>query len=685
MDADPDLAAPWHQLFRQVHSPPHVLSELLQNADDAGANLAKAYIQGQCFYFEHDGVDFSPEDFQSLCRFGLSNKRALHTIGFRGIGFKSLFSLGKRVELFTPTLSVAFERDHFTLPRWLGTGHTTGRTLFRIAVETPAQLSKIRSSLQEWKQSAIPLLFFNNIRTLTLDGAPISRNIVGKGPVPNSQLVLLSTNPQNPLLRIWSDAAELPPVCLEEIRDERGDPSIVLPPVRVEILMGTSFQSSLFVILPTNIKLDLPFACNAPFIQDPARRGIKDPSLSPTNRWMLKKIGSLAAKTLLSWVRNESLPLQDRARAYDLIPFPAANGRDSGLEVGSILATAFGGYIASEQGPQLLTTEGHCVSREHCLDLPAELLQVWPAKVLSELFGGPRGSILCESISTRGRDALIRWKFLEEKGPRWVYQRLASGISTPRPNSDDSLQALWAMLDRVLTKSWDPSISPPNGLAIVPVKNKQELFPAKEVVSMRGTVKDLPESDWLFLAQFARIVDPAWEARFNSASPSATTRMPSWEDEFQRATDLSRRLDLQARSGVAPIMEQAAHNIFTQSQPGEAGVQFARVALHAHLTLPKGFKYLRKDGSWRPPSETAIVGIPREAQELLPAKWLSAHLLADTYGFGRPSSLSASQWEQMQLHRFPLPASRITHLRSLEEVQRFCVQRGGHRPTAEMG
>ena len=35
LDADPDLAAPWHQLFRQVQSPRHVLSELLQNADDA--------------------------------------------------------------------------------------------------------------------------------------------------------------------------------------------------------------------------------------------------------------------------------------------------------------------------------------------------------------------------------------------------------------------------------------------------------------------------------------------------------------------------------------------------------------------------------------------------------------------------------------------------------------------------
>ena len=40
LEADPELAGPWHQLFKQVQSPRHVLSELLQNADDAGATRA---------------------------------------------------------------------------------------------------------------------------------------------------------------------------------------------------------------------------------------------------------------------------------------------------------------------------------------------------------------------------------------------------------------------------------------------------------------------------------------------------------------------------------------------------------------------------------------------------------------------------------------------------------------------
>ena len=83
LEQDPELTGPWHQLFKQVQSPRHILSELLQNADDADATEASVRIENQTFIFEHKGEDFSDAHFASLCRFGYSNKRALHTIGFR--------------------------------------------------------------------------------------------------------------------------------------------------------------------------------------------------------------------------------------------------------------------------------------------------------------------------------------------------------------------------------------------------------------------------------------------------------------------------------------------------------------------------------------------------------------------------------------------------------------------------
>ena len=58
LERDPDLAAPWHQLFKQVQSPRHVVSELLQNADDAGATEATVEIKNGEFVFTHNGEYF---------------------------------------------------------------------------------------------------------------------------------------------------------------------------------------------------------------------------------------------------------------------------------------------------------------------------------------------------------------------------------------------------------------------------------------------------------------------------------------------------------------------------------------------------------------------------------------------------------------------------------------------------
>lgn len=114
LEGSAELEGPWRQLFSQVQSPQHVVSELLQNADDANATSVSVSIQNGIFVFEHNGRDFSESEFASLCRFGYSNKRSLHTIGFRGIGFKSLFSLGPTVSLKTPTLSIEFYKQRFT-------------------------------------------------------------------------------------------------------------------------------------------------------------------------------------------------------------------------------------------------------------------------------------------------------------------------------------------------------------------------------------------------------------------------------------------------------------------------------------------------------------------------------------------------------------------------------------------
>ena len=152
LEGDPELAGPWRQLFGQVQSPRHVLSELLQNADDAGARRVRVSIIEGCFVFEHDGRDFDEEEFASLCRFGFSNKRKLHTIGFRGVGFKSTFSLGEVVEVLTPSLAVRFHKRRFTEPVWIGDAPTCSVTRIAVEIQDTDREKELKKNVPEVKR-----------------------------------------------------------------------------------------------------------------------------------------------------------------------------------------------------------------------------------------------------------------------------------------------------------------------------------------------------------------------------------------------------------------------------------------------------------------------------------------------------------------------------------------------------
>ena len=210
LEGDPELAGPWHLLFKQVQSPRHILSELLQNADDAGATEASVFFENSAFIFNHNGEDFTEEHFASICRFGYSNKRALHTIGFRGVGFKSTFSLGECVELFTPTLSVAFHEKRFTEPNWANYNlNSDGVTTIRVAISDNHRRVEVEKNLEDWLNSPVSLLFFKNIRRIRIGDSELHWGSFGPGPVPNTEWLALHDNDDQSFL-IARSAPECP-------------------------------------------------------------------------------------------------------------------------------------------------------------------------------------------------------------------------------------------------------------------------------------------------------------------------------------------------------------------------------------------------------------------------------------------------------------------------------------------
>lgn len=627
LEQNRELAAPWHQLFKQVQSPRHVLSELLQNADDAEATEVTVRLQDGMFSFAHNGRDFSRDDFASLCRFGYSNKRLLRTIGFRGIGFKSTFSLGDTVELITPTLAIAFHKTRFTLPQWLdGRKTSAGLTQILVKFADEQRQKELENNITEWLNSPFSLLFFNHIRSLRLGEKELSWKNLGNGPVPGSEKMTLNGD-HAPYLVIRSDTEPFPDEALNEIDEERlleiGE-SANLPPCKVELVLGAPGQ--LFVVLPTGVRTSLSFAVNAPFIQDPARLKIKDPEISFTNRWLLERIGRLAAQTMLQWLESENLDLLERAKSYDLMP--GSDGQDNTLEYSCkmVIEKAFLSVVQGQ--PYVLTDKGDLTLSGKSAIVPEILWDIWSDAQIAEILKeeGESPLLLSRYVNEINRTKLSANKAVSSFEPDDV-MNILTRMTPPKPTSWASLLELWNFAGR-WRYSWKYKI-----LNIYPVRGRDILLTANKVVRLGEKKLLQSDDDWNFLSEYLLVLDVNW-LRFLTEQRriSEDANNDSLREKVTASDQLLNRAELDKPSNVDLVLEKVAEVIFaSQSLSLKDYVRITQIASRLNAKTGSSFKFFTQDGQLRSLSETILFDEKGLLEEFIPPTLRKRVLLQEQY------------------------------------------------------
>jgi hypothetical protein len=671
LDGDKELGGAWWLLFKQIQNPRHVLSELLQNADDSGATEAHVAVENGCFIFRHNGHDFSEDEFRSLCRFGFSNKRRALTIGFRGIGFKSVFSLGPTAQILTPTLAFYFDRKRFTQPEWIDAAEPTRDTVLRVQIESPEKEQAIRDQIGNWISSAIPLLFFRSIRTIRLFDHEIRVEVEGAGPCARAQLVKLS-GADRTVTVLRSGEEEFPPECLEEVRAERNE-DIELPPCDVVVFLGAAQQQRLYCVLPTEVTVLLPFSCQAPFIQDPARTAIKDPSTSPTNAWLLKRIGILAAESLLSWLQRDDLRMADRVKAYELLP--ELVHLNTGLLSGTatqLIVEAFRGKIEREK--LLLCADGSLDTLQSTARLPGPVIDAWGVEKSRLLFSPDKRSVLARQIGTGATTRLEAWKFLNPASVIGLFNVLAdeSKPAPPGPARLESLAAFWAYAKQHLPSEWAWKDWWRNA-AIVPLLGRVSLGRAKDALSSRHCPAGCPAEDWQFIVDRAEILDEDWKTLVDRIRDDRTKALHEIEAVVDRRLtdrDLAGILDgyqrtrLDQSPTLDQVLGQVAGKVFVKN-PLEAdeAIQFLRIAARLNVSFSDSapIRFICEDGQWRRKTEGLLLRSEIGLGHLLPAPWLQRHLITNTYesDFDATEIKTWRLWtanpQKGGLSRFPLP------------------------------
>lgn len=85
--------------------------ELLQNADDAKSQRFFITRVDNFLIVANDGNEFSPADLEAICRSAASNKERGSSIGYRGIGFKSVVGFASEVHIISGNMEITFSRE----------------------------------------------------------------------------------------------------------------------------------------------------------------------------------------------------------------------------------------------------------------------------------------------------------------------------------------------------------------------------------------------------------------------------------------------------------------------------------------------------------------------------------------------------------------------------------------------
>ncbi len=273
-----DLAGLENYISESYHNRSFI--ELLQNADDAQSTKFKIIKGNGLIYVANNGKKFTQQDFESLCRSASSQKVKGETIGYRGIGFKSVVGFSKEIHVLSGDLEITFskERTKSDIPKAsrvpliriphklcdvdrkkIETAYSTFKSegYTTVFVFTGVTADAIESEFNSFEYNS--LLFLRNIIRTEISLNGLITTEITKTHVTESDLrIVLNTNGS---LTYWFISNE-------------ADSSIAFSIKEGKISKLSSGQSLVHAFLPTDDTNGFGVLINGGFSTEPSRRHV---------------------------------------------------------------------------------------------------------------------------------------------------------------------------------------------------------------------------------------------------------------------------------------------------------------------------------------------------------------------------------------------------------------------------
>lgn len=372
----PDVATTVEQSLIQLSSGIYTederfIFELLQNAVDAfnqpqGTLDVKVVIEGQYIVFMHNGDAFSQRDIEGLCDIGNGNKTDdVKKIGYKGIGFKSVFMRSTCVTVQSGNLCFKFDKsywDGYWDKHWASTygakefhkNYLMPWQIIPIKTDAPIKINTVGynvvtymhvsdTSIIEQKINALmsssQFLLFLKAKNIKMSFAinGLMRNTITKTTI-KGQVLLSSNGKEDSRWLIYiNDAVEVPIELRKVISADTNTPQKLKDAQTFDLSFAIAVDNNgklkrlsqkdavIYTYLPTSFKFGtdgFPFLVNANFITDAGRLQLhKD---SEWNKLIFSKIPS----EFLSWIKDLSTIY---ANYYEILP-QKSYGQTNALE-----------------------------------------------------------------------------------------------------------------------------------------------------------------------------------------------------------------------------------------------------------------------------------------------------------------------------------------------------------------
>jgi len=304
--------------------------ELLQNADDSPNIPGRADVDVEFrlldnyLIFKHSGAHFTENDVTGISRVGSRESQKdkdIQKIGYKGIGFKSVFGSSDKVHIISNKFSFRFDKDH---EMWKGKKGYPWQVIPIWTEEAPLEIkdyvdnsmvntiisvsnkTKIKQEILNIFNDCQIVLFLRNIRSVSVyvdnscllkiekresDGGV--RELIKNGKVESSWIIkdfILSIDETlRTKLRVLSDEE-----CPQKLKEAEGAKITLAAYVKDNRIMIVN-DALMYCYLPTKVKKGFPFIINADFITNAERTQFL------TNEWNVFLFKQIALK-LFEWI-----------------------------------------------------------------------------------------------------------------------------------------------------------------------------------------------------------------------------------------------------------------------------------------------------------------------------------------------------------------------------------------------